>query len=98
MPMLIESFEKLTSGRLVARIVFTSSQLDAPPPGMKVRFAEDDENADAWICHDETGIWLTSNAHQTDASGYRGFQGFEEPLSAIEQIVFADPENAPGSR
>lgn len=98
MPMLIESFEKLTSGRLVARIVFASSQLDARPPGMKVRFAEDDENADAWICHDETGIWLTSNAHQTDVSGYRGFQGFEEPLSAIEQIVFSDPENAPGSR
>jgi len=95
--MLIESFDKLTSGKLVSRIVFASSQLDAPPPGMKIRFAEDNENADAWICHDKTGIWLTSNAHQTGVDGYRGFQGFEEPLSAIKQIVFAQPEHNHGA-
>lgn len=57
---------------------------------MKVALAESDENADAWICHDETGIWLSSNAHETDPSGYRGFRGFEEPLSAIREIVFAN--------
>lgn len=89
--MLIDAFDKLTSGKLVSQIVFTGSEVTAPPPGMKVRFAEDNENADAWICHDETGVWLSSNAHQTDASGYRGFGGFEEPLSAIKEIVFATP-------
>jgi hypothetical protein len=88
--MLVDSFDKLTSGRLVSQIVFTGREVRAPAPGMKVAFAESDENADAWICHDETGIWLSSNAHDTDASGYRGFRGFEEPLSAIKEIVFAD--------
>jgi hypothetical protein len=87
--MLIDTFDKLTSGKLVSRIVFAGSDVRAPAPGMKVALAESDENADAWICHDETGIWLSSNAHETDSSGYRGFRGFEEPLSAIKEIVFA---------
>ena len=84
---LLDIFDKLTSGRLVSRIVFVNDEVEAPPPGMKVRFAEDDENADAWICHDETGIWLSSNA--LDQTGYGGFRGFEEPLSAIREVVFA---------
>ena len=87
--MLIDTFDQLTSGERVSKIVFVDSEVTAPPPGMRVRFAEDDDNADAWICHDETGIWLSSNAHERDASGYRGFSGFEEPLSAIREIVFA---------
>lgn len=87
---MIDSFDKLTSGRLVSRIVFDGGEVTAPPPGMKIAFAESDENADAWVCHDETGIWLSSNAHETDSSGYRGFRGFEEPLSAVREIVFAD--------
>jgi hypothetical protein len=49
--------------------------------GMKVAYAEDNENADAWICHDEKGSWLTSHAHVTGPGGYGGFQGFEESLS-----------------
>jgi hypothetical protein len=87
--MLIQNFEKLTSGKLISRIVFADGEVTVPWPGMKVRFADDDENADAWICHDETGIWLSSNAHVTDRSGYLGFRGFEQPLSAIATIVFA---------
>jgi hypothetical protein len=85
--MLSEILDKLTSGKLVSRIVFTNSEVTAAPPGMRVRFAADPEIADAWICHDETGIWLASNAHHTDPTGYRGFRGFEEPLSAIREIV-----------
>ena len=87
--MLIDVFDKLTSGKLVSRIVFVDGDVTAPPPGMRVRFAEDPEIADAWICHDETGIWLSSNAHQTNATGYIGFNGFEEPLSAIREVVLA---------
>ena len=87
--MLSDIFDKLTAGRPVSRIVSANGELIAPLPGMKVRFAEDPENADAWICYDETGIWLTSNAHVTDLNGYQGFRGFEEPLSAISQVVLA---------
>ena len=87
--MLIDTFDQLTSGERVSGIVFVDSKITVPSPGMRVRFAEDDDNADAWICHDETGIWLSSNAHETDESGYRGFGGFEEPLSTIREIVFA---------
>lgn len=85
--MLIDVFDKLTSGRLIARIDFATSQLVSPQPGMKVRLADDPELADAWICHDETGIWLTSNAHHT---GVGGMQGFEEALSAVRRVWFAD--------
>ena len=86
--MLSEIFDKLTSGKRASRIVFLNSEVTLPPPGIKIEFAEDDENADAWICHDETGIWLASNAHQIDEHGYHGFRGFEEPLSAIKEIIF----------
>jgi len=85
--MLIDIFDKLTSGKLVKKIVFVESVLIAEPPGMTVQLAEDPGNADAWICHDENGIWLTSNAHHSDAGGYRGFRGLEEPLSSIKEIV-----------
>ena len=34
-------------------------------------------------------VWLTLNAHVTNPSGYRGFSGIEEPLSATNEIVFA---------
>jgi len=79
--MLIETLDKLTSGRLVSKIVFTNSEVTARPPGIKVAFADSDEHADAWICRDETGIWLSS--YESNASG------FEEPLSSIREIVFA---------
>jgi hypothetical protein len=88
--MLIDCFDKLASGRPVSRIAFAAGELVAPQSGMRVGFANDDEQADVWICHDETGVWLASNAHQSDASGYRGFHGFEEPLSAVRQVVFVD--------
>ena len=85
--MLIDTFDKLTSGRLISRIDFATSELVCPRPGIKVRFADDPELADAWICHDETGIWLTSNAYHAGADG---MQGFEEPLPAVRRVWFAD--------
>jgi hypothetical protein len=88
--MITDIFDKLTSGKRVSRIVSTNGEFVAAPPGIRVGFAEDPGNADAWICYDETGIWLTSNAHHSDPSGYQGFRGFEEPLSAITQIVLAE--------
>jgi hypothetical protein len=86
---LIETFDKLTSGKPVYTIVGVSSETTART-GMKVAFAEDNENADAWICHDETGFWLTGNAHESRPTGYHGFKGFEEPLSAIKEVVLLD--------
>ena len=84
--MLIEVFDRLTSGKLVSRIAYSDGEITAPPRGIQVRFAEDDENADAWICHDETGLWLSSNAHHRNAGGYQGFRGFELPLADIERV------------
>ena len=86
--MLIDTLDKLTSGRLTSKIIFANSEVTSPSPGMKVTFAESDENADAWVCHDETGIWLSSNAHESSVNDYVGFIGFEEPLSAIQEIIF----------
>lgn len=85
--MLIDAFEQLTTGRLVAQIDFANRQLVCPPTGMKVGFADEPELVDAWICYDETGIWLASNAYHAGAGGV---QGFEEPLSAVRRVVFAD--------
>jgi hypothetical protein len=33
--MLIDTFDKLTSGKFVSRIVFTNSEVTAPPPGTR---------------------------------------------------------------
>jgi len=88
---LIETFDKLTSGKLVQRIVCADSEINAPAGvGMNVAFAEDNVDADAWLCHDKSGIWLTTNAHQSSASGYHGFGGVEEPLSKIKAVILLD--------
>ena len=87
---LIETFDKLTSGKRVSKIIGENSETTAPPGGMLVAFAEDDVNADAWICHDENGVWLAGNAHRTSPNGYHGLQGFEEPLAMIKDVVVVD--------
>jgi len=61
---------------------------------MRVAHA-DDENEDgtaaAWVCVSEEGIWLSYNAHVIGPDGPNGggMQGQEDPLSSIEEIVFA---------
>jgi hypothetical protein len=85
--MLTTILDKLTSGKPVLKIVFADSEVNASPEGMIIKFAEESEVANAWVCYDETGIWLTGNAHVTDPAGYHGVRGFAEPLSAIKDVV-----------
>jgi hypothetical protein len=85
--MLIDVFDKLTSGKLIRKIVFDDGVLIAPK-GMKVGLKDSDENVDAWVCYSKDGITLTSNARVTSSQGDFGMRGFEDPLSTIRDIEF----------
>lgn len=94
--MLISIFDKLMSGRRIRRIAFTGRDEVISAKGLTVDFHDgDDALADAWVCWDGTGIWLTSNAHTTTAqSGYVGMQYFDEPLANITAVEFMPERRA----
>lgn len=89
--MLINTFDQLTSGRRVRSIRFKGDDGHAEfgGDGIKIAVVGDDSDAEAWICADETGIWLSYNAHRHDRDGYYGNQISEDSLSSIQEIIFA---------
>jgi hypothetical protein len=62
--------------------------------GFTVDFMTGDQLADAWVCWDDTGIWLSSNAHERSGEGYYGFRGFNDPLATIKDIILL-PASSP---
>jgi hypothetical protein len=86
--MLSQIYDQLLSGKQIHKIVFADGESIAPQ-GLKVDLQDgDDAHADAWVCWNEDGIWLSSNADVYSAAGYHGKQGREDPLANIRGIVF----------
>ena len=86
--MLIGIFDQLMSGKRIHRLVFTNGDESIAAQGLKVDYHDCMDNADAWVCWDDTGIWLSSNADVHGPDGYHGKQGREDPLSSIEAVSF----------
>jgi hypothetical protein len=85
--MLIAVFDQLLSGRRIHKIAFADGE-GVAREGLKVDFQDGVENADAWVCWDQKGIWFSYNADVYTPDGYLGKQGREDPLSSIKAISF----------
>lgn len=82
--MLIRILDDLLSGRPVKRIITTDNEYVCDN-GLTVDWHDCDRNADAWVCLDADGIWLSGNASSRNSAS---MQGFEEPVANIRRVDF----------